>query len=215
MSTRGAIGFITKAGDKKITYNHSDSYEDGLGAEIAEFIYRLTNNKEWQKFEDAVEKVVMVNEKDQAPKEIQERYAPFANLSVSGKTTNEWYVLLRNTQGIEGWEEILKGHLEHLIDNQYFILDSLFCEHAYVLNFKDQTLDYYQGFQQQPQKNNIWGVELAEGEKYYPCALCVRFSFTSMKKMALEDTESNFVNWIVQTMTDTEPAEDFNKIKPL
>lgn len=53
--------------------------------------------------------------------------------------------------------------------NDYFILDSLFCEYAYIFNKDTNELEVYCGFQKKPPKGRYHDFELREG--YYACGL--------------------------------------------
>ena len=55
MGTRGLYGF-RKQGVDKITYNHFDSYPDGLGADVINFIKKHSID-ELEKFYDRIQMV--------------------------------------------------------------------------------------------------------------------------------------------------------------
>lgn len=210
--TRGAIGFITESGEKKISYNNYDSYEEGLGAEIARFLYELTEIGWWKVFEDKVKIVELLDEEQSPSEELQLRYRIFSDLNVGEEKLSDTYCLLRKVQGIDGWIQIRSGNLEHMIDANDFIKDSLFCEFGYILNFKDKSFDFYKGFQQSPQKDNMFG-EVENTNGYYPCALAYRFKFDDIKRHALETDLSDFIGWFVETMLQSDPPEDWKKVK--
>lgn len=66
---------------------------------------------------------------------------------MSGMRYEDWYCLLRNTQG--DLRHYHKG-IEHMIDSQEFLADSLFCEWAYIMNLDDQQFEVYRGFNKNP-----------------------------------------------------------------
>ena len=69
-----------------------------------------------------------------------------------------------------------------------FILDSLLCEYAYVVNLDEQTLEFYVGMQTEPQEGNRYGTEgkpCATGELFYPCRLLTTFP---LEQVRVEDT---------------------------
>lgn len=55
MTTRGCFGFH-RDGVDKLTYNHSDSYPEGLGADIVEFV-RQTSVEEMNQIFDRIQMV--------------------------------------------------------------------------------------------------------------------------------------------------------------
>ena len=98
--------------------------------------------------------------------------------SWSTQSLEEWYVLLRNLQG--ELYDILKAGV--MIDSAAFLLDSLFCKHAYVLNLDSGMFEYYEGFQEKPHDRGRYAAgdlkEIAErtarpgtGNVYYGVAL--------------------------------------------
>lgn len=173
MGTRGSIGVIYQE-EYKATYNHSDSYPSGLGEEAVEFVNKVIKENGWERFKKKIQKVVMITEdKKPTPRQV-EKYKKFANTSVSSGNLEEWYVLLREVQGVGFLQEIYKGSLNHLLDDGEFIKHSLFCEWAYIINLDTMKLEVYKGFQKSPDPKNIFGQE--ENSGYYPCKKIVSVS---------------------------------------
>lgn len=139
MSTRGAFGFICK-GKEYITYNHFDSYPDGLGKDVLEFF-----NSDFDSSKVESLKAVDLNVKP-TPDQIKE-LLPYADISVSSGELTEWYVLLRKTQG--NLEAILE--CGYFIDSKDFLVDSLFCEFAYIINLDTNRLECYEGSNKHPE----------------------------------------------------------------
>ena len=170
MSTRGLYG-VRKNGMDKCTYNHCDSYPSYLGHNVVKF---CANNsvENLNKFFD---NIVLVLE-DARPTEAQIKEcqkAGYADLSVSTQSNNDWYCLLRNLQG--NFEEYQKciddGSKVYMTDGIDFIQDSLFCEYAYIINLDDEVLEFYEGFQKEPQVDNRYGT--IDDRGYYPCKLAL------------------------------------------
>lgn len=182
MGTRGLYG-LRKNDFDKTTYNHFDSYPDCLGRKIIEFI-----NKYGNKLEEMYDNIILVNEEQKATKEQVEECFQYLDLSVSEKREDEWYCLLRNTQG--DLEPYLNG-LKYMIDNHDFILDSLFCEYAYIINLDTNKLEFWVGFQSKSDPNNRYGTnKLEENSKYYPCKLMKEIDLTeimAMDEVAIDD----------------------------
>lgn len=164
MGTRGAYGFY-KDGKDKITYNHYDSDPEWLGKEIVKFC-RTTDQETMNIIFD---RIIMVDEDSTPSKEQIKETAGYFNENVSTGRQEDWYSLLRGSQGSL---EDYKDDLRYMIDNAEFMKDSLFCEWAYIINLTDGLLEVYRGFQKTPQKNRYYK---AWGRGYYNVALLVAF----------------------------------------
>ncbi len=176
MSTRGAVGFqlnnIIKA-----TYNHSDSYPGGLGCDIAHFLAGLQPG-ELEMLKQQVSQLRWVKEEETPTSEDKRRFAQFADLERSGKIPDNWYCLLRQVQGVNSLPHILAGKLTVLIDSTEFLQDSLFCEWAYIINFDDNSLDTYEGFQKKSDSTNPLGCK--KYGSYYPCKRIFQLALTQL-----------------------------------
>lgn len=94
MGTRGLMAF-TYDGKTKAMYNHWDSYPSGLGKDIAKWIKTANIPDAIFKFE-RLRKV----DPDVPPTEGQKMLLEsYADLNVSSRSLDDWYVLLRETQG--------------------------------------------------------------------------------------------------------------------
>ena len=169
MSTRGLYG-IKKDGEIKATYNHWDSYPSNLGKNIVEF---CSNNtiEQLNEFFDLIELV----DEDTKPTDEQIKYcvdAGYYNEHVSNESTDDWYCLLHGLMGDFDEYQGLIDNFKHIymIDNIDFIKDSLFCEYAYIINLDTEMLEFYEGFQKEPQDGNCFG-EKPNDSGYYPCKL--------------------------------------------
>jgi hypothetical protein len=171
MGTRGSFGWRVD-GQDKLCYNHFDSYPTGLGQQMVDFC-RLV--EDWDKVKEKVR--ALENVKDREPTEEDvEACRAYANLNVSNQNTQDWYCLLRETQGDPGAVLACGRYVE----NNNFILDSLFCEYAYIINLDDHTLEVYDGFQTKPHSKGRYSNHECEvghprETKYHPCALVVTF----------------------------------------
>ena len=144
MGTRGAFGFI-KNGVEKVTYNHFDSYPDGLGQSILADLAGVNI----EKLNEAFDRIELVsNDKEPTAEQIEE-CRDLADKSVSTQRLSEWYVLLRKAQGCIGvyWA---KNPLPYMINGKDFLQDSLFCEFAYIVNLDTNQLEFYRGFNEKP-----------------------------------------------------------------
>ena len=138
MGTRGAYGFY-KNGVSKITYNHFDSYPEGLGLDIIKYI----KSKSIEEMNADFNSITMVNDDDKPTIEQFLKCAEYYNDTVSSKSPEEWYCLLREAQG----DLDASAKIGIMIDSQEFMKDSLFCEYAYIINLDKDVLEIYKGFQ--------------------------------------------------------------------
>jgi len=151
MGTRGAYGFRIDGIDK-VTYNHFDSYPDGLGWDVLEFI---SKSKSFDELKNLASSIVVVDDKIKpTPEQIEETFQ-WANLKVSSGDVEEWYVLLRDAQGdLNAFYDGLK----YMIDNRTFLFNSLFCEYAYIINLDEGVLEFYKGFNKSPNGQGRYAV---------------------------------------------------------
>ncbi len=187
MGTRGLYGFRYRGIDKT-TYNHYDSYPEYLGTKMTE--YCANHDVEtMKKIYDNIY-LVDVNSKPTRSEILMCTSAGWCDTDVDGQTRNDWYCLLRNTQGkLECYDNYNDGMLP-MRDSHEFILDSLFCEYAYIINLDEEVLEFWVGFQTDPWDGNRYGNTAEDG--YYPCAL--RY------KIPLDQITSEKVDTVVQIL---------------
>lgn len=166
MGTRGAFGFY-KNGENKITYNHYDSYPDGLGEDLVNELRSTTV----EQLNAAFERIQLVNETDTPTREQIQHCKPWTNLGVSNQSEEDWYCLLRNAQG--SIQPYLEG-LSYMSNSESFMKDSLFNEWSYIFNLDDETFEVYKGFQQTYQDNR-YAVKSPNRSGYYAVAHVVSF----------------------------------------
>jgi hypothetical protein len=174
MGTRGAYG-VKVDGQYKVTYNHFDSYPSKLGKDIVKFCNKVTEDDSWDEFIEKMRSVKLVDEHKVPSKKLQKKYAHYADLNVGEQKIDDWYCLLRNLQNGEILRAILNGDIEHMIDSFEFLKDSLFCEYVYIINLDEMKLEFYEGYNKRPQKNNPLPFEQVPlpreykgAEDYYP-----------------------------------------------
>lgn len=167
MGTRGAFGFRLNGKDY-LTYNHFDSYPDGLGENLTDQIKILLKKFSMDQIKEMVGNIKLIKEGQELSEEDKERTKEFHNTQVS--EGNDTYARLRGLQG--NLIGILQTGL--MIDCKDFMKDSLFCEYAYVINLDDQVLEFYRGFQKEPHSNGRYGFYSSikpNASGYYPVAL--------------------------------------------
>jgi hypothetical protein len=95
MSTRGTIA-VRIDGETKGSYNHSDSYPTWLGNVVLKFLRDATGRLD--EVRQQARALTKVPKRKPTKAEIA-RLEPYTNLGVSRGSTEEWYCLLRGTQG--------------------------------------------------------------------------------------------------------------------
>lgn len=172
MGTRGFLGFVID-GTEKIAYNHFDSYPSGLGSDVLSWL-RIAASEGVEHIEERARALTVV-EADSTPTAEQiEQLREFANLNVGEQTVDDWYVLLRETQGKPG--AILQaGYMEDAHD---FPRDSLFAEYGYLVDLDAKVFEAYRGFQTSEHDRGRFAARgpadrspSSLGDIYYPCAL--------------------------------------------
>lgn len=139
MGTRGLIGVVAD-GVFKGTYNHFDSYPEELGVSIAKQVQTFRENLDlWR---DRAKELVLIGENTTPDRADKRRWAPYTDLTVSERSTADWYCLTRGAQG----KLDLVLEIGQAIDSRTFVHDSLFCEYAYVVDFDKDDLICLKGF---------------------------------------------------------------------
>jgi len=143
MGTRGALGFY-RDGEHKVTYNHFDSYPEGLGNDILEFIKGHSGDYHnlIRKLNKIFDRIKMVSEGSMPTPEQIKICRKYADLDVSKESLQTWYSLLRKAQGdLNAYADV-----GFMINNYEFLYDGLFCEWAYIINLDTNVLEVYNSF---------------------------------------------------------------------
>ena len=173
MGTSGYFG-VEKEGVLKGSYNHFDSYPDGLGQDIVDFVKKMDNKK----FTENIKSVELVDEDAKPTDEQKSACIKYFNSNVSSKSTDEWYCLLRNIQGVAHLEEIEKGDCKYMINGNNFPFESLFCEWAYIINLDNDTFEIYKGFQKS-QNDGRFKTENSDNG-YFGCQMVKSIPFDNI-----------------------------------
>jgi len=181
MSTRGLWGFYSN-GITKATYNHCDSYPDGLGKTVLEFIKKHSATE----LKEVFEKIKMIGSDHKPTKEDIEKYSKYFNENVNNGSFEDSYALLRETQGEP---DVYFSGLDVMIDNINFIKDSLFCEWAYIINLDNNCLEIYEGFKKGPPKNNRYYNKDERFTDYYPCEMIHSIQFDDLSNFDMSSVE--------------------------
>lgn len=179
MGTRGIIGFVVD-GEEKINYQQFDSYPSGTGVEVLTWLRGITDLPAIKEKVRAVEVV----DPDSKPTQAQiDQLKGYADDSVSTGHLDEWYVLLRNTQGAP--DRMIECGV--IANHSSFALDSLFCEWGYIVDFDRDVFEIYRGFQTQPHTDGRFasrpptpaGRDRHTG-KYFPIRLVESYSLSAL-----------------------------------
>ena len=200
MSTSGLWGF-RRNGEDLLTYNYANSYPECLGKNICSFIKAMSDSD--------MEKLVLilkpVSESTPATSEDIQlcKQLKISDFTIGDKKETDYYCLLRKTQGdFEFYEELVKnppssmqGKMLPFIQNGTFILDSLYCEFAYILNLDTKHLEFWVGFQKEPDPKNRYGATKFDG--YYPCKKFEEFAFEKIRGNSEESIVKEMKQWSV------------------
>jgi hypothetical protein len=182
MGTRGVFGFH-KNGVDKITYNHYDSYPSGLGEAVRKFVA----DHDIEELNKIFDRIILVNGSKPTPEQITE-CEQYTNLSVSERSTNDWYCLLHDAQGNP---EVYAYGLKYMEDSASFLKNSLFCEWGYVINLATNRLEIYVGFQKSPQDNRYRVDKHTDNTgNYYNCALIREIPLSQVKNFDMNAFET-------------------------
>lgn len=157
MSTRGLWGF-THNGKTKVTYNHFDSYPSGLGDDLVKSLNAALagpSDNPRKYLEESVDDLELVTgETPPTPEQISRLYK-YYNPNVGSQKMDDWYNLLRETQGRLA-ATLTAGFM---LDGWDFGYDSLFCEWGYVIDLDANLFTVCRGFQNEPVTTGLWSAE--------------------------------------------------------
>jgi hypothetical protein len=180
MGTRGTYGF-RKDGSDKLTYNHFDSYPDGLGKTMIEFVQESTD----EQLGAYAQEMVMVDSNVPATPKQVEACKQYFDGEVGNRMSTDWYGLLREAQGTPS--EYAKG-LRYMIDNSDFVKDSLFCEYGYIVNMDEGVLEFYKGFNKNPDADGRYAqIDATDEMGYVGIELIKAFTFAEIRERGVND----------------------------
>lgn len=187
MSTRGAFGFRIDGVDK-ITYNHCDSYPDGLGADVVKWVRKACSPDRIEQTMTEVSGIEMApNGQDMAtPEHIERTGRRYVNMGVGGgdgigRESVTYYRLLREAQPSCGIDAVVDAGV--MIEGAGFMADSVFCEYAYIVNLDEMTVEFYKGFQSKPHARGRYAT-LPSKHDYYPVALVGSYPISDISEWA-------------------------------
>ena len=184
MGTRGAYGFRLNGKDK-VTYNHFDSYMDGLGRAVLNFI-RGTATKELRQI---AKRIKLVSKDKPATMKQVEDCIEMSDTTVNNGKLTDWYVLLRKAQGNPN---VYKDGLKYMINGAKFLADSLFCEWAYIINLDKEVLEIYVGFNKDPSAKGRYACIRNKNDvyEYHGVRLLAELKLSDIREMSEKDIEA-------------------------
>lgn len=178
MSTRAAYGFRHKKQDY-ISYNHSDGYPSGLGYEVLEALTSFTLTKDIEYLRSRVDKVHLIHKEDNhtfSKEEFLSIVERLDNLGIYNNLKSEYSAIteipaipvLYHTAGNVDTIIDQENATPYMLDSGNFMNDSLFCEWAYVINLDEQVVEFYRGFNQNPEAKGRYAAKTNDyGSKQY------------------------------------------------
>lgn len=161
MGTRGLVTFVTTDGAVKSSYMQYDAYPTGVGKEVLSFLHKAATTENIDAMTKLIDDLVVVSQETKPTQRQQDDLRMYADPRVSTGELDEWYVLLRRTQG----NPALTLHSGHIEDTTSFGNDSLFCEWVYAINMHDKTFEVYEGFQKgKVAQHGIWAGAPVTGD---------------------------------------------------
>lgn len=182
MSTRGII-CIQKDNEYKIAaYNHFDSYLEGFGAEIFEFIKDKKNLENLRINIDFVKKLTNedINRRLYELAGSKQKYETLSYLKkmeYREQVENEFNPLCNDIL-----KEIANGFNGYIVHDIKFAADSLFCEWGYVIDLDKNTFEIYKGFNESDlnKEDRFFSLSEFATEKYKPIKLIAKFSLENL-----------------------------------
>lgn len=143
MSTRGYLG-LKKNGELKGMYNHFDSYPSGLGVYIIETLNGIDSGDRINVLNETYDFIQLVDEDSKPTKEQIKlcKDSGVTNFVVSTKSEDDWYCLLRETQG--NLKLYIDKVIPYMLNGNDFIYDELFCEWYYIINLDTKKLEVWE-----------------------------------------------------------------------
>ena len=180
MGTRGILGFRV-SGKDYLSYNHSDSYPEGLGNKVKEWVASWYP-QDMESVRECVQEIRLVDKDSKPTLDDARALNRFTDLTVSRRSIDDWYCLLRKTQGQP--QRMLAAGV--MLDESSFMVHSRFCEWAYVVNFDEQVLEIYKGLQSEANSAGRYASMPAVDSEFFPVALQHTVKFEDLSRFDME-----------------------------
>jgi len=172
MSVDAVYGYRINRKDK-LGYSRPSGYPTRLGIKIIKFIKDTPDGKlkELAKNLRVIDRAEPITTKD-----VRE-YSKYCQVLVSGYMS--WYSLL-----LDAREDLSAPAVENSGD---FLIDSLYCEWAYIVNIDTGKLEVYRGSNQEPSTKHGRYANIKGDSGYYGVRLIKEIPFDEIRK--LNDTQ--------------------------
>ena len=188
MSTRGAWGFRI-GGKDKIAFNHWDSYPECFGKEVIEFIKEAKPPR----LAEIAGNLLLVAEEDIPTKQqlslIKKSFPGTINLKEYKNSDKQWYNLKSDSHDFD----IYLKEYPFLVDCHNFLKDSLFCEHAYIINIDEGILEYYKGFNRNSKAPGRY-AKLRSDSEFYGVALLTTYKLADLLGIPTEEVIADMLD---------------------
>ncbi|WVQ78084.1 hypothetical protein IAT38_000165 [Cryptococcus sp. DSM 104549] len=148
MGCHGLFGFILRSGVHKGTWCHFDSYPEGLGRNIIDYILSL-NEDDLNEMAFLIEAITWIyNDDEKPPLDAKARYMEYGLGEIEEtrryRGPQTWSQILSCNQGVKILKPIRERRLKHLIYHPDSI-DHWNCEWYYFIDFWNRELEVFRG----------------------------------------------------------------------
>lgn len=141
MGTHGYFGFHYKR-KYYLFYNHWDSYPSYLGVKILNKLINTIKNNKLDYWKNKIDEIKIVSKTDIPAREDIEKLSIYTDLNVGKKSTNDWYCLLRKTQG----DLDLVIESGYYVDNNFESSVTSFVEYVYYIDLDNEEFVWKTNF---------------------------------------------------------------------
>jgi len=182
LSTRGLYGFRV-GGVDKLAFNQCDSYPEGLGLGVKEFLDAIAMDDDGI---SAIAKGIVLVHEEARPTPAQVGGLRSLGIKVPEPEPEgelDWYHALRSVQG----DLIACGcGLRYMTDGRDF-LTSIYCEWVYVLDTDTHMLEVHRGGNGNPKAAGRYASRLGDvicGEQTYGPSLIAAVTFEGVRRLS-------------------------------
>lgn len=174
MGTRNLTAVVHNNEYKIAQYGQWDGYPSGVGNDICNFIMKDFNK---DRFIAALKECRFASEHE--IEELLTNGGVDAHPQFSRDTGPDILLLVQDCGA------------RSLHDSLSFAADSLFCEWAYIIDFDNNVLEIYRGFNKEPLKDvdRFSFLHVEDGASYYPVRLLKKIPFESITDSSMKDLE--------------------------